>query len=88
MKPTTITTQNPWQSPLWWLMIISQAIVLTLTNCIDQGLGNASVMTVVVETLVGMQMFLSCNNSGIRGAMMLPPARPIELTDQEEATTE
>ena len=88
MKQTTITTQNPWQSPLWWLMIISQAIVLTLTNCIDQGLGNASVMTVVVETLVGMQMFLSCNNSGIRGAMMLPPARTIELTEQEEETTE
>lgn len=78
-----IQTQNPWQSPLWWLMILSQLIVLALTNCIDQGLGNPAVMTVVVNTLVGMQMFLSVNNTGIKGAMMLPPGQEV-LTHQLE----
>lgn len=72
-----ITTQNPWQSPCWWILIISQAAVLALTNCIEQGLGDTAVFQVVVNTLVGIQMFLSCNNTGLKGTMMLPPGQEI-----------
>lgn len=79
-----ITTQSPWQSIPWWIVMIIDSAVIALTSCIDQGIGNAEIMTVIINTMMGVQMFLNCNNTGIRGAMALPPGRAIELTDKDQ----
>lgn len=85
---TQITTQSPWQSIPWWILMILDAVVIALTSCIDQGIGDAATMTIVINTMMGVQMFLNCNNSGLKGAMMLAPGQRVVTVPLNEKSDE